>query len=170
MAEARWIVVGHLSGLFGVRGWLRLFSYTEPRAGILDYDPLYLEERSDTGWREIRIEQGRAHGRGVIAKIADIDDRDIAARYLNKALAIRREQLPPLAADEYYWSDLEGLQVVTVGGIKLGVVDHVFATGANDVVVVKGERQHLIPFLQGSVIKTVDIDRSLMQVEWDPDF
>ncbi len=165
-----WIVVGRLSGLFGVRGWLRIFSYTEPRDAIIQYNPLYLQYDSATGWQEISLQQGRVHGRGVIAKFAGIDDRDTAVGYLNKDLAIRREQLPELDADEYYWSDLHGLEVVTVSGVTLGVVDHVFATGANDVVVVEGRRQHLIPFLQGSVIKNVDMDRSVMRVDWDPDF
>jgi 16S rRNA processing protein RimM len=163
-----WIVMGRIGGLFGVKGWVKLLSYTEPRTALFDYQPLYLAEDSD--WRRIELEQGRAHGKGLIAKFIGVDDRDAAAALTGREIAIRREQLPPPAPGEYYWADLEGLRVVTVDGIELGRVDHLFSTGANDVLVVRGERERLIPFLRDQVIRGVDLDGGTLQVDWDPAF
>jgi len=89
---------------------------------------------------------------------------------VGQAIAVRRDQLPPPRAGEFYWADLEGLAVETEQGTRLGRVDHLFATAANDVLVVRGERERLIPFLWGAVIKDVEFDRGLILVDWDPDF
>jgi 16S rRNA processing protein RimM len=102
--------------------------------------------------------------------IAGIDDRDIAASLLNTQIAVRREQLPPAAEGEYYWSDLVGLAVRTIAGVELGKVTHLMQTGANDVLVVKGDRERLIPFLQPDVVKRVDLDAGIIEVDWDPEF
>lgn len=165
---ADWIVLGRISGLFGVQGWVKVFSYTEPRDRIAGYRPLYLRRSGD--WRPIEVEHSRAHGKGVVLKFAGCGDRDAAARLINAELAIHREQLPDLQAGEYYWADLEGLQVINVDGVELGRVEYLFDTGANDVVVVTGERQRLIPFLRDDVIKTIDLERGEMRVDWDADF
>ena len=89
---------------------------------------------------------------------------------MGREIAVERDQLPELANDEYYWTDLEGLQVRTCAGVTLGRVDHLLATGANDVLVVQGEREHLIPFVLGSVVKAVHLSDGWMEVDWDPDF
>jgi len=163
-----WVVLGRITGLYGVQGWVKVFSYTEPRAGIIGYDPLYLDGQGD--WRPCRIEEGRLQGKGVIIKFAGYDDRDAATALLGRDIAVRREQLAPLNAGEYYWSDLEGLRVMTVGGVVLGVVERLFETGANDVMVVAGERERLIPFIAGDVIVEIDLTGGVMRVDWDPDF
>ncbi len=165
---ARWVVMGRVSGLYGVRGWVKVFSYAEPREGIAEYAPLYLGAGED--WRVVEVAEARAHGKGVVLRFEGIADRDAAARLVGCDIAVRREQLPEPAAGEYYWADLIGLKVVTVEGIELGVVDHLFETGANDVVVVKGERERLIPFLSGSVIAGIDLGQRVMRVDWDPGF
>jgi 16S rRNA processing protein RimM len=163
-----WVIVGRITGLYGVHGWVRVFSHTQPREGIGEYRPLYLQ--SDGEWRSIEVQEMRRYGGGLLLKLGGYDDRTAATRLLGCDLAIRREQLPALAADEYYWVDLEGLRVITVDGVELGRVARLFETGANDVVVVAGERERLIPFLRGDVIKRIDLAQGLMEVDWDPDF
>lgn len=162
------VVVGRISGLYGVRGWLRVFSYTEPRDNIVDYNPWLI--RSDGQWQPVDVEEGRAQGKGVVVKLVGCDDRDAAARFLGLDIAVSREQLGELEPGEYFWADLEGLRVVTCSGVELGIVDHLFATGANDVVVVRGDRERLIPFVQGEVIRNIDLQDGVMEVDWDPDF
>lgn len=162
------VIVGRITGLYGVRGWLRVFSFTEPRDNIIGYNPWLI--RSDGQWQPIEIEDGRTQGKGVVVKLAGYDDRDAATRLLGVDIAIRRDQLGEPAPGEYFWTDLEGLRVVTCAGVDLGVVDHLFATGANDVVVVRGERERLIPFVRGDVIRRIDLREGVMEVDWDPEF
>ena len=162
------VIIGRISGLYGVRGWLRVFSYTEPRENIVDYNPWLI--RIDGEWRPVEVEDGRAQGKGVVVKLAGCDERDTATRYLGLDIAVNRGQLGELEPGEYYWADLEGLRVVTCEGVELGRVDHLFATGANDVVVVRGDRERLIPFVQGDVIRAIDLQAGVMEVDWDPDF
>ncbi|HRF44576.1 MAG TPA: ribosome maturation factor RimM [Candidatus Competibacteraceae bacterium] len=163
-----WVVLGRVSGLFGVQGWVRVFSHTEPRHGIVSYNPVFLNRQGK--WQSSTIEDGRAHGAGVVLKFAGYDDRDQAATLIQSAIAVRRKQLPPPAPGEYYWTDLEGLCVVTLEGAKLGTVSRVFATGANDVLVVTGERERLLPFVKDQVVVEVDLGQGLLRVDWDPDF
>lgn len=162
------VIVGRVSGLFGVRGWLKIHSYTEPRENIVEYRPWLLNTGGQ--WRMIEVESGRAHGKGVVVKFVGYDDRDAAALLVGRDIAVTREQLGEPDAGEYYWTDLEGLKVITLEGVDLGVVDHVFATGANDVVVVRGERERLLPFVRGDVIRNIDLRRGVMEVDWDPEF
>lgn len=161
---ARLLVLGRIIGLYGVRGWVRVFSETEPRQNILTYRPWYLDGVAHT------VAEGRLHGKGVVARLAGCEDRDAAALLLNREIAIRRDQLPPPRPDEFYWADLEGLAVHTADGQDLGLVDHLFATGANDVLVVRGERERLLPFVWGQVIEDVDFVSGVIRVHWDPDF
>jgi len=168
MAESDWVLMGKVVGLYGLHGWVKVFSHAEPRSGIIDYDPLYLNIHGE--WRTVEVQEGRVQGKGIVFKFSGYDDRDTAAALLGCDIAVRRKQLPPLAPDEYYWRDLEGLRVVTVDGVELGTVKRLFETGANDVVVVAGERERLIPFLQGEVITRIDLAQGVMQVDWDPAF
>jgi 16S rRNA processing protein RimM len=162
------VVLGRINGLYGVRGWVKIYSYTEPRDNILSYTPWLVHYQGQ--WREMRLVEGRTQGKGVVAHIQGFDDRDLAATLIGSEIAISRTQLPPSAPDEYYWADLEGCRVVTAGGIELGTVSGLFETGANDVMVVKGEREHLLPFVQPDVVRRVDLDGRLIEVDWDPDF
>lgn len=162
------VTVGRISGVYGVKGWLRIYSYTEPRDNILQYNPWQL--RLPDGWRSVEVLAGRSHGKGVIAQLDGCDDRDQAARWVDVEIAVRREQLPAAAAGEYYWRDLIGLRVVNQDGEALGVVDHLLETGANDVLVVRGERERLIPYALGEVVTAVDLEAGELQVDWDADF
>ena len=167
------IVLGHISGLFGVKGWVKVYSHTEPRDNILRYTPWYLPRQND--WVAYRLVEGKRHGKGVIARLENCTDRDLAAALVGKEIAITRQQLPALAQDEYYWRDLQGLQVINLQGVGLGKVSHLIETGANDVLVVEAEagrepQERLIPYIREQVIKTVDLDKGVISVDWDPDF
>ena len=171
MADNReeYIVVGRISGLYGVRGWVKVFSHTQPRENILTYVTWYLKKQG--AWVANDLETGRVHGKGIVAKLKGYDDRDVAAALLGSDIAIRREQLPQAAPGEYYWADLTGLEVVNLEGIGLGVVDHLLETGANDVlVVIQDGVERLIPFVQGQFVKNVDLAEGVITVDWDPDF
>ncbi|HEX7045687.1 MAG TPA: ribosome maturation factor RimM [Burkholderiales bacterium] len=160
----RRITVGRVVGLFGVRGWVKVYSYTRPREAILQYDPWYLCLAGE--WRERALAEGRMQGEGVIARLAGYEDRDTAAALVGADIAILAAQLPPTGEREYYWADLEGLRVVNLAGDELGIVSHLFETGANDVLVVRGERERLIPFAD-SVVREVDLEAGVLRVDWD---
>lgn len=167
-AEEEYIVMGRISGLFGVRGWVKVFSHTQPRENIVRYSPWYL--RIGGEWQECEIVEGQAHGKGVVVQLAQCPDREAAAALIGTDIAVRREQLPRARKGDYYWADLVGCRVMTVDGVDLGVVDHLLETGANDVLVIDGERERLVPFIHGQVIKAVDIEAKSITVDWDPDF
>lgn len=164
--EKELVVLARVTGLFGVRGWVKVFSYTEPREGILNYRDCFLLTDGETG--KTRIEEGQKHGKGVIVRLAGIEDRDAAAELLGSELAVARSSLPEPDPDSFYWADLEGLEVQTGSGRRLGTVDHLIETGANDVLVVRsGDRETLIPFVVGPIVKDVDIEAGVINVDWD---
>jgi len=165
-AEPRMLVIGSVTGAYGVRGWIKVFSETDPRENILTYSPWYLGAS-----RQPREPvEARCQGKVLVARLAGIDDRDGALALIGQEIAVRRDQLPPPGPDEIYWADLEGLAVEAENGRLLGRVAYLLATAANDVLVVQGERERLIPFLWEAVVKAVDTDRGRILVDWDPDF
>jgi 16S rRNA processing protein RimM len=165
-AKGRMVVLGRIAGVYGVHGWVKVFSETDPRENILRYSPWYLGPSA----QPLAVLDGRRQGKGLVARLAGCSDRDRAAGLVGMDVAVRRDQLPPPTADELYWIDLEGLQVETVSGESLGRVDHLFSSGANDVLVVRGSRERLVPFLWGTVVEEVDFERGLIRVRWEPDF
>lgn len=167
-AESRLIVVGRISGIYGVHGWVKIFSYTTPRENILSYIPWQV--CIDNEWKTVDIVEGQAHGKGVIAHIHGFDDRDSVRALIDADIAVYRNQLPVAAQGEYYWADLVGMSVVTIDGIGLGKVDHLMETGANDVLVVKDDRDRLIPFVLDDVVVGIDTENRTIKVDWDPDF
>ncbi len=163
----RLVALGRISGLYGVRGWVKVYSDTRPRENILGYSPWYLLQNGQ--WRVHHVLAGRPQGKTLVAQLEGCDDRDQARLLLGATVAVRRHQLGD--DDEgYLWADLEGLEVVTTGGSRLGVVDHLMETGSNDVLVVRGERERLIPWLPEQVVREVLLDEGRILVDWDPDF
>jgi 16S rRNA processing protein RimM len=162
----RRVTVGRVVGLFGVRGWVKVFSHTRPREAILEYSPWYIEH--DGAWRAVDVAEGRAHGRGIVARLEGYGERDQAASLIGADVAVMLSQLPAAADDEYYWAQLEGLRVVNLAGQELGYVSHLFETGANDVLVVRGARERLIPFAKG-VVQRVDLAAGAICVDWNPE-
>lgn len=169
MPNSDFLNAGQISGVFGVKGWVKIFSYTHPRENILQYSPWRLQKNDQI--REIKVKAGQRHGNSVVAELEGVTDRDEAVALMGWDIFILRQQLPKTQSDEYYWTDLVGLDVQTESGVKLGKVDYLMETGANDVlVVVDGETERLIPFLQKQTVLTIDLDHKLMIVDWDPDF
>jgi 16S rRNA processing protein RimM len=164
----KWVTLGRVSGVFGVKGWLKVQSYTEPRDNIAKFGVWTLRLKGAD--RAFDVEDGRSHAGSVVAKLRGLDDRDLAREWVGAEIVIERERLPAVAADEFYWADLEGLEVRTEAGEVLGKVDHLLATGAHDVLVLGGSTERLIPFVVGSVVKRVDLGARLIVVDWSPDY
>ncbi len=168
------IVLGHISGLFGIQGWVKVYSHTEPRHNILNYSPWYLYSGGE--WLPYRLVQGKQHGKTLIAQLEQCPDRDSAAALVGREIAVTRQQLPALEEGDYYWRDLLGLRVINLADVELGQVTNLMETGANDVLVVEqtdaaGDRQQrLIPFIREQVIKQVDLQAGVIRVDWEPEF
>ena len=133
---------------------------------ILDYQPWLLGEDKSP----VNIVGGRKQGKGLVALLPGFEDREQAVKLVGQQIFVGRDQLPAIAADEYYWSDLEGLEVRTTKGEVLGRVERLMETGANDVLVIRGQREHLVPFIQGQYVTRVDLEGGLIEVDWDPEF
>jgi len=133
---------------------------------ILDYQSWLLGEDRKT----VKILDGRKQGKGLVVCLPGINDREQAKTMVGQQIFVRREQMPATAKDEYYWSDLEGLEVHTTKGELLGKVERLMDTGANDVLVIRGQREHLVPFVQGQYVTRVDLEGGLIEVDWDPEF
>ena len=169
MPNSKLLNAGTISGVFGVKGWIKVHSFTQPRENILRYLPWIVRKNDQT--REIGVLSGQRHGNTVVACLEGISDRDAASALMGSEIWIPKEQLPEPGADEYYWNDLIGLDVETDTGVKLGKVDHLLETGANDVlVVIDGDKERLIPFVQKQTVLKIDLSVGQIIVDWDPDF
>jgi 16S rRNA processing protein RimM len=168
ITEEKRIIVGRINGLYGVHGWVKVFSYTSPITNILNYSPWQLCQQGQ--WQTLSICEKKAHGKGIIARFESIHDRDEAARLLDVDIAIWQSQLSPAAEGEYYWTDLMGLTVINRDNVTLGQVEHLLETGVHDILVVKGERERLIPFVFEHIIFEVDLTQRVIRVDWDADF
>ena len=165
--DARKVVqIGHVSGVHGIKGWVKIYSLTDPREAIFEYQPWLLGESRE----EICIAQGKKHGKHLVALLENLNDRDQAENLVNRPIAVYRDQFPELPDDEFYWTDLLGLSVRLGNGSELGTIEKMLATGAHDVMVVRGERERLIPFVREQYVKSVNLDDGIVVVDWDPDF
>ena len=162
------VTLGRITGPFGVKGWVKVKSYTEPEEGILRYREWHVDVPRG-GRRILRPLEGRRHGTAVVARLEGVDDREAAAALGHCDVSVPRSALPPLAEGEYYRADLVGLEVVTTEGHPLGRVDHFVETPANPVMVVMGERERWLP-LVARHLRKVDLDAGRIVVDWDPDF
>lgn len=164
--EAKTITIGKIGTTFGVHGWLKVHTYTEFGPSILEYQP-WLIQRPNGSTEPLLIEDAKFHGDHLLIKIQGIHTPEAAKLLTNQLILIHRNQLPTLSADDYYWSDLIGLTVIDQHGVTLGKVTHLIETGANDVLVVKGEKEHAIPYLPGRVVKSVDLEKQEIRVDWE---
>ena len=176
------LAVGRITSVYGVKGWVKIDSSTEPRANIFAYQPWYID--GPNGLQAVEIDEYRAHGKGFAGHISGVDDRDVAQIYCRKDIRIDKSLLPELADDELYWHQLQGLKIYSVGPgqdallnerVLLGKVSEIMETGANDVLVVQScrdsidKRERLIPWLD-AVLHSIDLDESEIEVYWDPEF
>nr|VFJ45237.1 MAG: 16S rRNA processing protein RimM [Candidatus Kentron sp. FW] len=164
------IIIGRISGVYGIYGWVKVHSFTVPIDNIFDYSPWQLELPNGRGYVEAPVIDGRRHGSGCVAKLALCQDRNAALDLVGANVIVTRDQLPLIGEGEYYWEDLIGCRVVTGDGIELGYVDRLMETGANDVLVVMGERERLVPFVFGNIILAVDLKAGMIRVDWDAEF
>jgi 16S rRNA processing protein RimM len=167
------VIMGRVVAPYGVLGWLKIHPDTEEFDRLLDYKTWWIGKDND--WRELKVEGAKIHNDVLVVKLQSIDERDAAVSCKGKQIAVSRASLPKLEDDEYYWSDLIGLSVKNLQDVDFGKVSDVFATGANDVLVVKDVAksesgiERLIPYI-AQVILEVDIAAKTMLVDWDADF
>lgn len=171
------IDVGRITSVFGIKGWVKIHSDTEPPENIASYSPWWLKTKH--GVKAVEVDEFQPHGKGFIAHLKGVDDRTQAEAYAKVTISVERDQLPALADDEYYWHQLEGLAVYSIfegGEILLGQVSHLLETGANDVLVIKpgadcvDDRERLVPYVPGQFVARIDLDAGKMWVDWDPAF
>ena len=167
------LVVGKITGCYGLKGWVKIHSYTEPLENFQSFDGWQTMRRG--AFEVIKFDTFKRHGKGLVAHIAEVDDRTLAESYKGLEVSVPASQLPELPQGEYYWRDLQGLQVWCQDGedrVLVGVVDHLIETGANDVLVVKAcehsidRRERLIPYLPGNTVVRVDIEEAVIEVDW----
>ncbi|HWN30349.1 MAG TPA: ribosome maturation factor RimM [Burkholderiales bacterium] len=161
------LVIGRIAAPYGVKGWIKIHPYTETIERLTRYSAWWLGKEGE--WREAAVVQTRPQGKTLVAKLQGCDDRAAAQLLKNQHIAVQRSQLPAAKEGEYYWADLIGLEVVNLGGESLGVVSALFATGANDVLRVQGDRERLIPFIP-QVVREVNLDAALIRVDWELDY
>lgn len=157
------ILIGQVSGCFGVKGWLKIFSYSDPRENITTYESWIIDgELYDSI-------QSKKNGKLIVAKLKGIDDIETAQTFIGKKIEIERQQLHDLNDEQYYWRDLVGLEVTNKEGVVFGTVKNMLDTGANDVMIIKGTRERLIPFIMGNTVINVDLKNSTLLVDWHED-
>jgi 16S rRNA processing protein RimM len=167
-------VIGRITAVFGIKGWLKVYSFTDPRDGVLNYRNWTLVQ--DGKRIPVKLEEGRRQGQGIVIRLKGVDDRDVAQRYCGADIQVSTEQLPELPRGDYYWYQLEGLAVFTIEDECLGTMHHMLETGANDVLVVQAspasidQRERLIPYLPDEIVMQVDLANKRMVVDWDPEF
>jgi 16S rRNA processing protein RimM len=178
------VILGRITGVYGVKGWVKVFSYTDPMEAIVDYSPWLIraENRKNAAWTKVKLKAGKRHAKTVVAKLENCNDRDAAMAYIGTEIAIEEQQLEELTEqDEYYWRDLIGLRVINQQNVELGVVKSLMETGANDVLVVVSEIhtedgakkktiERLIPWTMNNAIIAVDLEQKVIEVDWDPDY
>jgi len=170
------VLLGRITGIYGLQGWVKIHSDTMPRENIIGYKEWMLEHSGQ--WTKVRVTGGRPQGKTIVAQLDGVSTPEQASALIGASIAVGRSAMPPLAAGEYYWADLTGMKVRTVDGVNVGPVVRLFETGANDVVVIADERSDqeesgneiLVPWLVPDVITEVDMESRLITIDWDPDF
>jgi len=155
------VELGRVVGVFGVRGWIRLRSHTVPPEGILRYRSWQI------AGREWQLAEGHAQGDTIVAGLKGLDDRDAALKLRGAVVEVARSALPKPKRGEFYWTDVLGSEVVSTTGAKLGTLSSVTSNGTQDVMVVTGERERLIPFVTGPIVQHVDPVGKRIVVEWE---
>jgi 16S rRNA processing protein RimM len=167
----RMVVLGRFGAPWGVQGWIKVQSYTDPPDGLLGYGT-WCVARHGGGWDEVRVREGRPHGNDLlVVALEGIHSPEEARAYTSREIAAARTDLPALAPGEFYWDDLVGCRVVTVGGVELGTVTHFHEFPANPVMAVKGagRNEHWVPLVPRH-LKEVDLAARRVVVDWDPEF
>ncbi|MGE3320008.1 MAG: ribosome maturation factor RimM [Candidatus Berkiella sp.] len=160
------VVIGRLGAPYGVQGWQHLQSFTEPQDNILRFKTLFVEQKDQ--WASVTVEQSRCHGQGFVVKLENITDCDVAAKWTQCHIAVPREALPQLGANEFYWTDLENLAVMTTKGERLGDIVSLYENAGVDIMVIKDQdREQQIPFVLHDTVVEVDLQKRQVIVDWE---
>jgi 16S rRNA processing protein RimM len=165
----RKVVLGKIVGAFGVTGWVKVESYTDPIDNILDYPVWQLSDGE--GWRPSKLITGRVTSKGVQAQLERIADRTAAERSRGILIAVERSELPQPAAGQYYWDDLIGLEAYSPAGELLGRIEDIRATAAHALLLIAGLHdakrvEHLVPLVSERLL-SVDLAARRATVDWD---
>ena len=166
--SADWVVIGRFGRPHGIKGFITVISFTEPRDNILNYTHWHIGINNQ--WQPLNVLETKINNKFILALVEGYTEREQVARLTNIEIAVMRDRLKTLQPDEYYWHELIGMHVVTQQGIALGDVSEVMETGSNDVLIVHGERRHLIPYLLDDVILEINPSQRVITVDWDTDF
>ena len=166
--EEEIVVMGKVLAPYGVNGWVKVYSFTEKLESFLTYKKLYLS-KDQKNWLEINVKEIKLHGKKIIANFSEIADRTQAENYKNYLIGVPKDYLPQLNEDQHYWNDLIGFEVLNLQNVSFGLVNTYIETGANDVIVVKGDKERLIPYTSMTVLK-IDTIKDKIIVDWDEDF
>ncbi len=161
------VALGRVSGVFGVNGWVKVFSYTEPRENVVSYREWWLEKAGRK--QRFRVTDGRPQGRTIVAKLDELDDRDEASAWVGADILVDRSSLPTLPTGEFYWADLVGLEVRDARGETIGRLAQMLETGAHDVMCVEraGGEEVLIPFVFDETVTEVHPAEGFLVVDWE---
>lgn len=163
---SQYITIGRIGSPYGIKGWVKIISHTQPILNIAQYHPWYI--LNNNTWEIITVNDIQPHGKTLIAHLNNVQTPEEAQQYTNKEIAILRTQLPPLPQDEYYWHDLIGLTVIDQNDQELGKVVSLMETGANDVLIIENETDEiLIPFILHQFVKKIDFAHKILVVEWE---
>jgi 16S rRNA processing protein RimM len=166
-ANSSLVELGYICGVFGTHGWVKVHSYTRPRAHLLDYREWMIGQRQE--WRKFSIIEHKVHGPSLLVKLSDITAREQAVTLLRQIVAIPRDALPSTGPNEYYWADLAGCTVFNREQQPLGTVRHLVEAGDHDVLVIRGEREYLVPFVLDVYVLNVDLAQRRIVVDWNLD-
>ena len=159
--------MGRIAAPFGVKGWVKVQPFSDDPGTLMDFESWRIGRGEQH--TQYSVETCQDHGNALVAKLAGIDDRDAAYALRGQEISVERSRLPPPEANEFYWSDLIGLTAVNREGVELGTVDSLMESGAHDLLVIKGKREILIPFVERFVGK-VDVAAGRIEVDWGEDF
>ena len=162
------VVMGKVIGSFGIKGWLNVYSFTEKIETLEKYNYWYISN-DEKNWEKIKIDHCKISDNKIKVKFFGFNNRTKADNYKSYLIGIPKNLLPKLGPDEFYWNDLLGFEVINLKKNKLGKVDYFIETGANDVLVVKGNRERLIPYTVNTIQK-IDVKQQKIIVDWDEDF
>jgi 16S rRNA processing protein RimM len=168
------VLVGHVSGAYGIHGWIRIRPYSADADALLHAKTWWLDKPA---LRDVEMMQAKVHGEDVVAQLMGIADRDAAEALKGATVQVRRSHFPPLADNEFYWVDLIGLAVENLQGESFGKVVDLMDNGAHPILRVQapadaeGEkpREWLIPFVD-QFVTAVDRQREKITVDWGLDF
>lgn len=172
------VTAGKIVSVYGIKGWVKVISYTEPMDNLPGYKPWYLSGlgEGDKGLERVEPDQDRWQGKGLVVHLRGVDDRDTARQYCQREILVEKRCFPPLADGDFYWHQLEGLMVQTSDGHRLGRIRQMMSSHANDVMIVEpcegsmDKRERWLPYKAGHYGIQVDLPARRLTIDWDPEF